>query len=55
MQNLTLMEVEMLASLLTRAGVTQIEAAFANAIMDRLRALAARAELEQKKKEAVDV
>jgi len=37
---LTREEVEMLASLLTRAGVNAYEAAWANGVMDRLRVLA---------------
>ena len=37
---ITLQEVEMLAGLVMRAGVNQIEAAWANAILDRLRAAA---------------
>jgi isopropylmalate/homocitrate/citramalate synthase len=45
MQNLTLAEVEMLANLLARAGVNQIEASWANSVLDGLRAIA----LEQKK------
>ena len=48
---ITLREVEMLASLLQRAGVNQIEASWANIVMDRLRAAAAAFELEQKKAE----
>jgi len=37
---LTRDEVEMLAALLTRAGVNVYEAAWANAVMDKLRVLA---------------
>jgi len=37
---LTREEVEMLASLLTRAGVNVYEAAWANGVMDKLRVLA---------------
>ena len=37
---LTREEVEMLAALLTRAGVNVYEAAWANAVMDKLRVLA---------------
>lgn len=48
MQNVTLAEIEMLASLLMRAGVTPIEASFANSVLDRLRAAAAAVELQQK-------
>lgn len=40
-------EVELLAALLARAGVNQYEAAWANAIMNRLRALAAAQEIPQ--------
>ena len=36
----TVQEVELFASLLGRAGVTQIEAMFANGLLDRLRTLA---------------
>lgn len=36
----TLQEIELLAGLLARAGVTQIEAIWANMILERLRALA---------------
>jgi len=46
---LTREEVEMLASLLTRAGVNVYEAAWANAVMDKLRVLAVPG--EQKKQE----
>jgi hypothetical protein len=50
---ITAMEIEMLASLLARAGVNQIEAQWCNRILDRLRAAAleqgAKAALEQKK------
>ena len=45
---LTREEVEMLASLLTRAGVNVYEAAWANAMLDKLRVLAS---LEQAKKQ----
>jgi len=48
---LTTQEVELLAKLVMRAGVNPIEAVWANAILDRLRALAleqqAQAALEQ--------
>jgi len=44
----TLQEIELLASLLQRAGVNQIEALFANDVMDRLRALVAAEELKRK-------
>ena len=37
---ITVQEVEMLAGLLQRAGVNPYEAAWANAILDRLRTLA---------------
>jgi hypothetical protein len=37
---LTMQEIELLAGLLSRAGVTQIEAIWANSIMDRLRTAA---------------
>jgi len=43
---LTIEEVEMLAMLLQRSGVTPIEAAWANSILNRLRAAA----LEQQAK-----
>ena len=46
---LTREEVEMLASLLTRAGVNVYEAAWANGVMDKLRVLAGPA--AQKKQE----
>lgn len=46
---ISLQEVELLAKLLQRAGVNPYEAAWANGIMNRLRAEAARAELEKKK------
>ena len=36
----TLQEIELLAGLLSRAGVTQIEALFANSLLERLRAAA---------------
>ena len=36
----TLQEIEMLAGLVSRTGVTQIEAMFANNLLDRLRAVA---------------
>ena len=48
---ITVQEVELLAALLQRAGVNPYEASWANAIMDKLRAWAAKAELEQKKEE----
>lgn len=41
---LTMQEVEMLAGLVMRAGVNQIEAMWANAILDRLRVLALEAQ-----------
>ena len=47
---LTREEVEMLASLLTRAGVNAYEAAWANGVMDRLRVLAS-LDAAQKKQE----
>ena len=37
---ITVQEIEMLAGLLQRAGVNQYEAAWANMVMDKLRALA---------------
>jgi len=37
---LTIQEIEMLAVLLARAGVNQFEAAWANSVLDRMRALA---------------
>jgi len=46
---LTIQEVEMLGSLLARAGVNPFEAAWANAVLDRLRTLA----LEHKAKNAL--
>lgn len=49
---ITVQEVEMLAGLLQRAGVTQIEAAWANSIMDRLRAEVAKAEMERQASQA---
>ena len=48
---LTREEVEMLASLLTRAGVNAYEAAWANGVMDRLRVLAS---LDAQKKQEKD-
>jgi len=36
---ITLKEIELLASLLSRAGVTQIEAIWANMILEKLRAM----------------
>ena len=44
---ITLQEIELLAGLLKRAGVNQYEAIWANGIMDRLRAEAAKAELKK--------
>ena len=56
---ITTQEVEMLAGLVMRAGVNQIEAAWANSILNRLRAAAieqqAKATLEQKKGEEENV
>lgn len=49
---ITLQEVEMLASLLARAGVTEIEAVWANTTLGKLRKLALEAQ-EQKEKENV--
>jgi len=49
---LTREEVEMLASLLTRAGVNVYEAAWANGVMDKLRVLASLD--EQAKKQEKD-
>ena len=46
---ITLEEVELLAVLLQRAGINPYEAYWANSIMDRLRAVAAAAELERQK------
>lgn len=50
---LTIQDVELLALLLQRAGVTQIEATWANATLDRLRSIAlehqTKAALEQQK------
>lgn len=43
----TLHEIEMFAGLLSRAGVTQIEAVWANGFLDRLRALAQTAASEK--------
>lgn len=48
---LTREEVEMLASLLTRAGVNIYEAAWANGVMDKLRVLAG---LDAQKKQEKD-
>ena len=45
---ITVQEVEMLAALVQRAGVNPYEAAWANAILDRLRTLA---QAQQKKAE----
>ena len=45
---LTREEVEMLASLLTRAGVNAYEAAWANGVMDKLRVLAGPADAQKK-------
>jgi len=45
---ITIQEVEMLAVLLQRAGVNAYEMIWANAILDRLRAEAARTTLEPK-------
>jgi len=50
MQNLTLIEIEMLAGLLQRTGVNVYEMTFANSILDRLRAIAAQDILEQQAK-----
>jgi len=47
---LTSEEVELLATLLARAGVNAYEAAWANTILDRLRVLAAAQAKAQKKK-----
>ena len=44
----TLSEIEMLAALLTRAGVNAYEAAWANNLMDRLRVLAGPADAQKK-------
>lgn len=46
---LTIQEVELLATILQRAGVTQIEALWVNGILDRLRA----ATLEQRAEAAL--
>ena len=51
---ITVADVELLAALLQRAGVNPYEAFWANAKMDKLRAEAARAELEAQKKEEGD-
>ena len=48
---LTREEVEMLASLLTRAGVNVYEAAWANGMMDKLRVMAS---LDAQKKQEKD-
>ena len=48
---LTREEVEMLASLLTRAGVNVYEAAWANGVMDKLRVMAS---LDAQKKSEKD-
>lgn len=48
----TLQEIEILATLLQRAGVTQIEAYAANIILERLRAWAATEEMEQREEVA---
>lgn len=45
---ITVQEIELLAALLQRAGVNVYEMMFANSILDRLRAAAAAAELQQK-------
>lgn len=44
MTTITLQEVEMLASLMTRAGVSQYEAIWANAFLERLRQMAREAQ-----------
>lgn len=44
MTTITLQEVELLASLLARAGVSQYEAIWANAFLERLRQMAREAE-----------
>lgn len=46
---ITSLEIEMLASVLARAGVNQIEAQWCNGLLDRLRALA----LEQQAQKAL--
>ena len=44
METITTQEVELLASLLQRAGVNPYEAIFANSVLDKLRKLAEAAE-----------
>lgn len=51
---ITMMEVEMLAGILLRAGVNQVEAAWCNGVLDKLRAAAAAAELQQKQTTEAD-
>ena len=46
---ITVQDIELLAALLQRAGVNPYEAAWANGIMDEIRAMVAKAELERKK------
>ena len=50
----TLQELEMLASLLARAGVTNIEAAWANDALNRLRQMAQAEKLRLKAEAALD-
>lgn len=55
--SITKTEIELLASLLTRAGMTQIETIWANSVLDRLRVIVAgptQQELQTALKEAED-
>ena len=46
-QSLSLNEIELLATILQRAGVNQVEAAWVNGLLNKLRLIAAQADLAE--------